>query len=296
MPPRFKAFSPLFLFLLALALMSAYARNPKGPTSEIAQTLPLMILAPVNSGLNYVADEVENVWLNYFALLNANAENQSLKQTVTRLRRRVVELEEDRKANERYQVLLNLKAQNPKEFLAGRILAWDPGPWFQAVAVDLGSRDGVTPEAAVFSDQGLVGRVVELAPNAAKVLLVTDRSSGVDAFIQRNRVNVLVTGLGAGRLELEYVRKGEDVRLGDLVVSSGLDGIFPEGLAIGVISQVDNAGLGIFLRAELRPSVDFSSLKEILIRPTNPSPFDWTQLGPAVLTIFEKKVSRPRSR
>jgi rod shape-determining protein MreC len=256
----------------------------------------MAVLGPVSQALNWAADGVESTWRGYFYLTGAQAENAHLRQAVARLKRQIVDLEEERHANARLSVLLNLKSRAPAEYLAARILAWDPGPWYQAVVVDAGSRDGVTPEAAVLCDQGLVGRVVELAPREAKVLLVTDRSSGVDAFIQRNRVNVLVTGLGAGRMELEYTRKGEDVRLGDLVVSSGLDGIFPAGQALGSVAQVDKAGLGIFLRAELRPTVEFAGLREVLVLKEKPKPFDWTALGQDVRAIFEKKGSRPRAR
>jgi rod shape-determining protein MreC len=296
MPERWKILSPILLFLLALALIAAHAKNPAGPAATAGTALPMIVLAPVSQAINFVADGVEGVWRRYFALLAVQEENEQLRQTVARLKRQAISLAEAQKANERLAALLSLKAQAPDEYLAARVLAWDPGPWFQAVVVDAGSRDGVRPEAAVLCDQGLVGRVVELAPRAAKVLLVTDRSSGVDAFIQRNRANVLVTGLGSGRMELEYTRKGEDVRLGDLVVSSGLDGIFPPGQAIGVIASVDKAGLGLFLRAELSPAVDFSGLKEILIQKEKPRFFDWTALGQDVRAIFEKKGQKPRPR
>jgi rod shape-determining protein MreC len=293
MSSRWKFFAPMFLFIVALALFSAWAKNPDGLGATAGRTPPLTILGPVSAALNAGADFVERLWTRYFALVNAQVENENLRKTVSRLRRRNVELEESREGALRLEKLLRLKDADPEAYLAARILAWDPGPWFQAVVIDQGSRDGVPPEAAVICDEGLVGRVVELAPRQAKVLLVTDRSSGVDAFIQRNRANVLVTGSGPGRLELSYAKKGEDARLGDLAVSSGLDGIFPPGLPLGVISQVDKAGLGLFLRAELRPAVDFSGLKEVLVRLKKPQAFDWTVLGEDVFAIFEKKNHRP---
>ncbi|MDR1872689.1 MAG: rod shape-determining protein MreC [Deltaproteobacteria bacterium] len=296
MPRRWKIISPVALFILALALISAYVKNPQGEVSLTAKAAPLAALGPVSGLINRLADGVAEVWRGYFSLVAAQKENDQLKVTVGRLKRQLVELEEVKRTNQRLGALLELKAKNPADYLSARILAWDPGPWFQAVVIDAGAKDGVNPEAAVLSSEGLVGRVVELAPQEAKVLLITDRSSGVDAFVQRNRVNVLVTGLGPGRLELEYTRKGEDVRLGDLVVSSGLDGIFPAGQALGVVTQVDKVGLGLFLKAELRPSVDFSGLMEVLVLKNKPLPFDWTTLGSDARLLFEKKGSRPRSR
>ncbi|MDR2141188.1 MAG: rod shape-determining protein MreC [Deltaproteobacteria bacterium] len=296
MPERWKLFLPLFLFLLALALVSAHARAPQGRLSSLGTTTPLAALSPISFGINWVAEEVEGIWRSYFYLVGAREENARLRQTLARARQQAVEMEEVRATNERLTSLLSLRKREPEGWLAGRVLAWDPGPWYQVVVIDQGAQDGVRPEAAVVNVEGLVGRVVELAAHEAKVLLITDRSSAVDGFIQRNQVNVLVSGLGAGRLGLEYTRKGEDARLGDLVVTSGLDGVFPAGRALGVVTQVDKAGLGLFLRAELRPTVEFSSLREILIQRSKPQTFDWTTLGSDVRAVFEKKNPRPRAR
>jgi rod shape-determining protein MreC len=286
------SFLPIFLFICALALISAQVKG----SSVLGQTVPLETMGPLSSAVNSVSGAVEKLWSNYFYLVSVKEENDRLRQTMDRLHRQIVELEEYRQTNENLTALLELKANAPEAYLAGRILAWDPGPWYQAIVVDIGAQDGVVPEAAVLNNQGLIGRIVELAPHAAKVLLLTDRSSGADGFIQRNRVNVLVSGHGSGQMTLEFVRKGEDVRLGDLVVSSGLDGIFPPGHAIGVVTKVDKAGLGLFLHGELRPTVDFSGLREILIQKQKPQALDWTALGTDLRVIFEKKQARPGLR
>ncbi|MDR1607220.1 MAG: rod shape-determining protein MreC [Deltaproteobacteria bacterium] len=270
--------------------MAAHAQNPQGPAS-LANRWPMAILGPISQALNYVADGVGSWWTRYFALASAQETNLRLRQTLTRYRQQLVELKETQYANERLASLLKLKEALPEETLAARIVAWDPGPWSQVALIDVGYADGVKMEAAVISPLGLVGRVAQLSAAQAKVLLVTDRASGVDAVIQRNRVNVLVTGLGPGRLELQYAPKAEDIRLGDLVVSSGLDGLFPPGQAIGVISLVDKAGLGPFLRAELRSTVEFSGLREVLVIKDPPKALDWTTLGHEALSLFPKRGS-----
>jgi rod shape-determining protein MreC len=293
----FTTFLPVFLFLVALGLISAQVKGDPDKTAVfLGNSVPLETLGPLSRLFNAASDGVERCWQNYFYLVSVKAENDQLRQTIERLRHQIVELEEFRHTNNNLSKLLGLKEKLPDEFLAGRILAWDPGPWYQAVVIDVGAQEGVVPEAAVLNDQGLIGRVVELAPHESKVLLLTDLSSGADGFIQRNRVNVLVTGHGAGQMTLEFVRKSEDVRLGDLVVSSGLDGLFPAGHPIGVVTQVDKAGLGLFLHAELRPTVDFSGLKEILILKDKPRALDWPALGRDLKILFEKKQDRPGLR
>jgi rod shape-determining protein MreC len=135
-----------------------------------------------------------------------------------------------------------------------------------------------------------VGRVAELTPGFAKVLLLTDSSSGIDAFIQRNRVHGLLAGHGHGQMTLEYVRKADDVRPGDLVVTSGLDGIFPPGLAVGSVTLVDKKSLGLFLEAQISPSVALDSLEEVLVKLDRQVPLDWMSLGTDLRERFQEQA------
>ncbi|MDR1082004.1 MAG: rod shape-determining protein MreC [Deltaproteobacteria bacterium] len=239
-----------------------------------------------------LAGAVERVWTGYFSLVSVGAENERLKATLSRQNRLIAELQEARVENVRLRKLLDFRGRTASRGRAASVLAWEPGPFYQSVVVGAGSDDGVYLEAAVVTEEGIVGRVTELSPGYCKVLLITDPASGVDAFISRNRVNGLLSGGGPGRLALEYVRKAEDVRLGDTAVSSGLDGIFPAGLPLGTVTFVDKVSMGFFMQAEISPSVDLATLEEVLILLDPPSPLDWREFAPDVRGLYEKKARR----
>ncbi|MDR2613652.1 MAG: rod shape-determining protein MreC [Deltaproteobacteria bacterium] len=246
----------------------------------------------VAAAVSRLAGAVEGFWRGYFGLVAVRAENGRLRAALARQGRLITDLGELRAENARLRRLLDYRERAGSRFRAARIIAWEPGPFYQSVVLGAGSDDGVYLEAAVVTVEGIVGRVTEVSPGFSKVLLLTDLSSGVDAFISRNRVNGLLTGAGPGRLHLDYVRKAEDVRLGDTAVSSGLDGIFPAGLALGTVTFVDKMSMGFFMRVEVSPSVDLATLEEVLVLMDPPAPLDWRELAPDIRAVYEKKARR----
>jgi rod shape-determining protein MreC len=234
-----------------------------------------------------MAGWVEDIWYSYFQLIGIKEENENLKRMVDRQSRQIVQLTEERTANERLRKLLNFKITAEGSYMGAKIVAWDPGPWYQSMVIDIGSVDGVPLNAPVVTEAGVVGRVVEITPHYSKVLLITDPESGIDAFVQRNRVHGLLLGHGSGQMTLDYVRKADDVRPGDMVVTSGLDGIFPSGLSVGSVTLVDKKSLGLFLEAQINPSVDLNSLEEVLVKLDNELPIDWMSLGGDLKRRFE---------
>ena len=284
---RWKKALPVALAFVCLALLSLSHRNR---SSTAINKAALEAAGPVGSAMDGLAGWVEGVWLGYFQLVGVKEENESLKRMVDRQSRQIVQLTEERAANERLRRLLTFKIAAPGEYMGAKIVAWDPGPWYQSMVINVGSSDGVLPNAPVVTEAGLVGRVVELAPNYSKVLLIPDPGSGVDAFIQRNRVHGLISGRGVGQMSLDYVSKADDVRPGDLVVTSGLDGVFPAGLSVGSVTLVDKKSLGLFLEAQINPSVDLNGLEEVLVRLDRELPMDWMALGGDLKRRFEDRA------
>ncbi|MDR1677108.1 MAG: rod shape-determining protein MreC [Deltaproteobacteria bacterium] len=282
-----KRFAPVVLILASLLLLSLSLRNRSNTALNRGS---LEVVGPVGSVFEGLAGWVEDVWLNYFQLISVKEENDSLKKMVERQNRQIVQLTEVRSANERLRKLLNFKASADGQYLGAKIVAWDPGPWYQSMVINVGSIDGVLVNAPVATDVGLVGRVVEVTPHFSKVLLITDPGSGLDAFIQRNRVHGVISGSGVAQMSLDYVRKAEDVRPGDLVVTSGLDGVFPAGLAVGSVTLVDKKSLGLFLEAQINPSVDLNSLEEVLVKMDQQLPVDWMALGNDLKYRFEQEA------
>jgi rod shape-determining protein MreC len=256
----------------------------------------LQAAGPAAGALDRAASAVEGLWLGYFNLVGVREENESLRRVVDRQGRQLAALAEERLANERLKRLIGFHDQPPGHYLSARVLAWDPGPWFNSMVISAGSADGVADDSPVLTDRGVVGRVVELAPSFAKVLLLTDSASAIDSFVQRNRLNGLSTGRGRESLTLDYIRKSDDLRPGDLVVTSGLDGIFPPGLPLGRVTMVDKQSLGLFLAAEVSPLVELDRLEEVLILVDRPRPLDWLGLAPDLKAIFEKKSVQGASR
>jgi rod shape-determining protein MreC len=237
-----------------------------------------------------LAGWVEEIWFGYFQLIGVREENENLKRLTERQGRQIVQLTEERTANERLRRLLNFKITTDGEYMGAKIVASDPGPWYKSMVVNVGLDDGVSVNAPVVTEAGVVGRVVELTSHFAKVLLITDPGSGIDSFVQRNRVHGLLSGHGKGQMSLDYVRKADDVRPGDLVVTSGLDGIFPTGLSIGSVTLVDKKSLGLFLEAQINPSVDLNSLEEVLVKLDKQLPVDWMALGGDLKHRFEDQA------
>src|SRR6185295_1055291 len=135
----------------------------------------------------------------------------------------------------------------------------------RTILIGRGETDGVVRGAAVLAPQGVVGHVFQTSPHSARVLLVSDHNSGVDALVQRTRARGIVQGTVDAGCVLKYVKRTEDVQVGDTLVTSGLDGIFPKGLPVGRVTAIDKRGQGLFQSAEVAPRVDVDQLEEVLV-------------------------------
>ena len=145
------------------------------------------------------------------------------------------------------------------------VIGRDPSSWFKSVTINKGERHGVKKGMAVTSPEGVVGQVLKTAPHYATVLLITDYNSAIDTLIQRTRAKAIVEGKEENRCQLKYLLRTEEVVVGDVVITSGLGGVFPKGLMVGEIMTVEKKGHGVFQHAELVPSVDLTKLEEVFI-------------------------------
>ena len=149
--------------------------------------------------------------------------------------------------------------------LAAEVIGKDPSPWFKTVTIDKGSADGVARGLPVVISEGIAGLVTDVTYSYAKVLLIIDQNSAVDALIQRSRARGVIKGGFSKRCFLKYVLRKYDIGIGDVVVSSGLDGVFPKGLRIGYVSSVVKQKAGIFQEITVMPYINFEKLEEVLI-------------------------------
>jgi rod shape-determining protein MreC len=229
-------------------------------------------VAPFQKQLSRLTQSVKDVWNQYFFLVSTAGENQRLRRELARNIAQLNRCREVETANSRLQRLLEFNATTAHPMIAARVVGKDPSSWSKTLIVDKGTRDNVTQGAPVVIPEGIVGVVIEAAGRYAKVLLLIDPNSAVDALVQRTRARGIVKGGGAGYCLFDYVLRKHEISVGDTVVSSGLDGVFPKGLRVGRISEIVRQNAGIFQQVRVTPYVDFDILEEVFIVAVPASP------------------------
>jgi rod shape-determining protein MreC len=259
-----------------IILISAQVTTKRGV--PILQEVTFGAFAEMQRGATSAFGSAREGWQNYFALQEIRRENEQLKQEVTNLR---VSLEQERNIAQQtrtLQQLLDLRSATGFNTAAAMVIGSGADPEFRTVTIDKGTQDGLRADMAVMSPAGIVGRILMPTARAAKVQLIIDRDAAAGVMIERTRVAGIVTGVGsaeelgfkAGLIDLNYVPSSADVKRGDRVVTSGIDGIYPKGLPVGEIQSADREG-GEW-RIRVKPSVDFAALEAVLVVLKVPEP------------------------
>ncbi len=227
-------------------------------------------LSPWQRAFHWVVGSARTVFQNYILLVNLKEENHQLREEVRRLKQENANLKESAQTLERLQRLLLLKARVPGAMVAAEVVAYSPSAWFRTIVINKGQRDGVKKGFPAVTLEGVVGKVIKVSSSSSVVLLVIDRNSSVDCLVQRTRTRGILEGEGGGRCYLRYVSRTEDIQVGDHVVTSGLEGIFPKGLSLGEVAKVEKKAYGLFQEIEIMPSADLGRLEEVMVivRPT----------------------------
>ncbi|HET9194232.1 MAG TPA: rod shape-determining protein MreC [Vicinamibacterales bacterium] len=259
-----------------IILISAQVTTKRGV--PVLQEVTFGAFAEMQRGATSAFGSAREGWQNYFALQEIRRENDQLKQEVTKLR---VSLEQERSVAQQtrtLQQLLDLRSATSFETAAAMVIGSGADPEFRTITIDKGTQDGLRPDMAVISPAGIVGRILMPTARAAKVQLIIDRDAAAGVLIERSRVNGVVEGLGsgeelgfkAGMISLNYVPSSADVKPGDRVVTSGIDGIYPKGVPVGEIQSVERPG-GEW-RIRVKPAVDFAALEAVLVVLKAPDP------------------------
>ncbi len=223
------------------------------------------VTAPAQKFIKKTISFTENIWLKYFGLINVQVENTRLKREIDALRMESYRYRELLDTNRRLQELLNFKETINYPVLAAQVIGRDPTGWFKSVIIDKGKKSGLKTNMPVVNAIGVVGRLVSVSLNYAKVLLIIDQNSAVDCIVQRSRDKGIVKGISSKICKLDYVLKTGDVVIGDMVITSGLGRVFPKRLPVGEVREVNSMPGELFKRIEVRPVVDFSKLEELLV-------------------------------
>jgi rod shape-determining protein MreC len=263
-PGRYRTL--LLLILTLLLVFSVLSLSLKrSPALSKVQEMVVSMTAPGLEGLEYVGRSAKQLWQGYFYLAGVRRQNAELQRQLEEYKQREVRFQEAQQALTRLEVLLDLKRQVALPVIGARVIAYDPTLWSRSAIINQGKAQGVKEGLPVLAPQGIVGRIVVVYPEYSKVMLIVDRKSGADAMVQRTRVRGILKGKGGNRCSLEFVPKSADVQVGDLVLASGLVGLYPKGLVFGKVTAANKKNPGVFQEIEVTPNVDLSTLEEVLV-------------------------------
>ena len=255
------------VFVVAQALLlSSQVTTERGDSA--LRSFVLMVASPFQRGAGAAVGSVRSLWNNYVDLRGAHEDNERLREEVARLEQ-ALWLERDLVASHRrLSGVLELAERLPYEPVVAEVIGLDASAWFHTITVNQGKNRGVELNAPVVAAGGLVGRVISVGPTVSQVQLLTDRDCSVAALLSRTRMRGMVTGSGEQAsptgLVLNYVSNLEDVVEGDPIVTSGIDGIYHKGIAIGRVATVRN-GPRLFKLVTVEPAVNLDRLEEVLI-------------------------------
>ncbi len=254
----------LAVMMAQVILVSAQVQTKAG--SKVLQAVTFELFSRVQAGTASALDLGRNGWSNYLALRGVRGENESLKRRVAELEVRLQQEHALAVRAAQLQELLHLQTQGPLPTLAAEVIAGNQDTVLRSVTIDRGSDEGVLADMAVIAPGGIVGRVIApVARHAARVQLIIDRSAAAGALTERTRAGGMIVGAEANpRLRMELVSNLSDVKAGDNVVASGIDGIYPKGYLIGWVERAEQGG-GLYHTITVRPSVDFSTLEQVLV-------------------------------
>jgi rod shape-determining protein MreC len=259
----------LILLTFNLGLMSSRIKNAS-EHSLLGEGI-LSLASPFLKAAGGVGEGVSGTWNAYVGLRGVEKENHRLREQLDALVLQSHEAAEARQELERLRTLLDLRAGVPFDSVPARVIARGVDGGARVVTLDRGAGAGVRINQPVITPRGVVGRIIDAAGGASKVQTILDPNAGVAGLIQRTRVQGMIVGDGDRGCRMEYVSELANVEVGDVVVTSGLDQIYPKGYTLGVIAAIGE-GEGLTKIIEIRPEVDFRRLEEVLVllKPIGP--------------------------
>ena len=252
------------LFAQVLGLAVQVKRTTDTESSRLIRIWAVNSVTPFEKVLNWMHNSSWNIWHNYFYLRGVRAENRGLKAEIERLRLEQIRLNEDAAQARRLQALFAFKEQFISQTRAAQVIGSSGSEQSRAIYIDKGESDGLKPDMAVITADGIVGKVLKVFHSTSQVLLIDDQSSGVGGILEKSRLQGIVRGTRSGEVVLEHIMSDNPVQPGEVVRTSGGDRIFPKGLPVGTVSQVGN-GPDLFLTIRVRPAANLSKLEEVLV-------------------------------
>jgi len=236
------------------------------------ERITISLIAPVQMVFSRTLSAIEGIWNDYFAMVSAAKEFPRLKKEAAmavEIGNRCMEIELE---NSRLRKFINFQDLEREVLVAAKVIGRDPSPWFRTIMIDKGTGDGLTRGLPVLVSEGVVGQVVTVARHYSMVLLVTDKNSAVDALVQTSRARGIVKGNDSEFCSFRYVLRKNKIEVGEMIISSGLDGVFPKGLRVGRVVDLKEDSSQLFQEITIKTCVDFDKLEEVLVSLKNVGP------------------------
>lgn len=260
---RYRFLLLAIILLLATVILYSYNLRQKTATTFFERAV-LTFSAPFQSGIDGVVDTITATWDNYLWLVDTQQRNLLLEDENLELRFKLQQSQEISLQNDRLRMLLAFVDELDRPALPAQVIGEDASNWARTIIIDKGIAAGLRNGLPVVAAQGVVGRIIKIAPNSARVLLITDASSAIATLVQRTRTRGITRGRG-GNLSVDYALRDADIQKGDLLVTSGMGGVFPKGLPLALVESVEKDQFSLFQRVEAKPTVDFSYLEEVMV-------------------------------
>jgi rod shape-determining protein MreC len=253
------------LIVIALSLWGVAAHNYSLKNVSFFESFMIEAFAPIQRGTLSLKEKMAYMVDHYLLIVNTSKQNVELNKKVSELENKIFVLNEVEKENERLKQLLQFGAEIPREKVLAQIVSWDSSNEFKVLRINKGRNHGLKNMSPVITMNGLVGYVYRLSSNYADILTILDQNNRVDAIVSRTRAHGIIEGIGEFKCRLKYVTRTENVEVGDEVVTAGLGNIYPKGIKIGSITQIDKESYGITQSIEIQPAVDFHRLEEVVV-------------------------------
>jgi len=256
----------LFVGAVILAALFLFSYGLKYDAGQsLVQRLALGAAAPVQKLFTLCVESVGNAWTRYIRLVGLEEENRKLKTEIGELEARMTLYRQGHLEAQRLQALLSLAEREPYRFIAARVIGREQAALAKTLWIDKGEAQGLKPGMPVMALPGLIGRLTNVSLHSARVQLLIDEGSSADVLVERTRQQGMLRGAGSRGCVIRYISKIQDVREGDVILTSGLSNIFPKGLLVGKVVHTDRADAGMFLNIRVAPFADFTSLEEVLV-------------------------------
>lgn len=254
----------IILFAQVLGLAIQVKRTNDAESTRLIRLWAVTAVTPFEKAINSIKGGTWNLWHNYFYLRGVRAENRALKSEIEKLRLEQARMTEDAAQARRLQALLAFKEQYIQKTKPAQVIGTSGSEQSRSIFIDKGKHDGIEPNMAVITADGIVGKVLTVFPTTSQVLLISDQSSGAGGILDKSRLQGIVKGTSSGLVVLEYVMSDEQVQAGERVLTSGGDGIFPKGLPVGTVTKV-SPGHELFLNIHIQPAANLAKLEEVLV-------------------------------